>query len=132
MSEAIKAAALRLYDVYNTPNINLLDEIFTPNYIGHVNGTDITDMTVSKSFVSGFMTAFPDAKYTVEDVMVLNSRVITRWTATATHAGDFLGVPATNKKVTMNGITIFQIENDKIAELWDNWDALGLMQQLKG
>jgi predicted ester cyclase len=47
-----------------------------------------------------------------------------------THTGDHLGVRATNKRVRVTGITIAQIENGKIVRGWDNWDQLGLMQQV--
>jgi predicted ester cyclase len=39
-------------------------------------------------------------------------------------------MPATNKKVQITGISVAQIENGKIIRGWDNWDQLGLMQQL--
>ena len=47
-----------------------------------------------------------------------------------THTGDQLGLPATNKRAKITGITIAQIENGKIIRGWDNWDQLALQLQL--
>jgi predicted ester cyclase len=41
-----------------------------------------------------------------------------------------MGIAATGKKVRYTGISIVRIDQGKIVEGWDNWDALGMMQQL--
>lgn len=46
------------------------------------------------------------------------------------HKGEFMGLPPTGKPITMTGIEIFRIENDKIVELWGEANLLGLMMQL--
>jgi predicted ester cyclase len=53
-----------------------------------------------------------------------------RWSATMTHRGDHLGIPATGKPVQTTGITIARIANNQIVEGWDNWDQLGLLKQI--
>lgn len=57
-------------------------------------------------------------------------RAAVRWSATATHTGNFFGLAPTQKTVRLIGITIFRIENGQVAELWDVWDEAGLMKQL--
>ncbi len=57
-------------------------------------------------------------------------RVAIRWTATATHTGELMGIPATGKSVSMNGIMIDRWVNGKVAEHWEQLDMMGLMQQL--
>ncbi|WP_394297286.1 ester cyclase [Methanosarcina mazei] len=47
------------------------------------------------------------------------------------HKGDFMGLPATEKTITMTGIEIFRIKDGKIVELWGEANLLGLMQQLR-
>ena len=74
--------------------------------------------------------AFPDIKFTVEDTFGADDKVVVRWSANMTHTGDHLGLPATNKRVTITGITIAEIENGKIVRGWDNWDQLAMQQQL--
>jgi steroid delta-isomerase-like uncharacterized protein len=72
--------------------------------------------------------AFPDVQITVEDLITEGDTVVERWTAHATHRGDFMGIPATNKQVTVAGIDIYRYAGGKRVETWRQWDTLGLMQ----
>jgi steroid delta-isomerase-like uncharacterized protein len=83
-----------------------------------------------KQFHAYLFAAFPDAQRTVEDQLTDDQNVVTRWTASATHQGEFMGVAPTGKRVTMTGISIHRIADGKIVEEWQQWDSLGLMQQL--
>ena len=47
-----------------------------------------------------------------------------------THTGDHLGMPATGKQVRITGITIARIRDGQVIEGWDNWDQLGMLQQI--
>ncbi|MEU6664561.1 ester cyclase [Streptomyces sp. NPDC046727] len=72
-----------------------------------------------------------DFAFTVDDVFAQADRACARWTWNATHKGDFLGIPATGRQVTMTGLTLFRFgAAGKIAEMWWQHDQLGLMQQL--
>jgi predicted ester cyclase len=39
-------------------------------------------------------------------------------------------MPVTGRRVSMEGISIYRVENGRLAEAWVRYDALGLMQQL--
>ena len=66
----------------------------------------------------------------IDDQIAEGDRVVSRWTGTGTHQGEFMGVPATGNKVTVTGIGIDRIEGGKIVEHWEQFDAMGMMQQL--
>jgi steroid delta-isomerase-like uncharacterized protein len=74
--------------------------------------------------------AFPDMQVKLEDIVAEGDRVACRWTATATHKGEFMGMPATGKQVTITGIHIDRIAGGKITETWNYSDMVGVMQQL--
>jgi len=57
-------------------------------------------------------------------------KVAARVTWTGTHKGEIMGIPPTNKKVTISLITISRIAGGKIVEDHGQFDALGLMRQL--
>jgi steroid delta-isomerase-like uncharacterized protein len=130
MSGTIMDAANKFYQVYNDHNPALWEEAMSPKYVGHVNADTIPSREIGKGFVTGLLTAFPDIHYTVEDKLIEGNRVVARWSATGTHTGNLFGMPPTNKRVKMIGITIFRIEDGQIAELWDVWDQAGMMAQL--
>ncbi len=56
--------------------------------------------------------------------------VVIRWTATGTHKGNLPPLPPTGKTIKVTGITVARLSNGKFVESWNNWDALGLLQQL--
>jgi len=69
-------------------------------------------------------------KITTDDLLAEGNKVVKVWTASYTHKGEFMGIPATGKAVVQKGIEVFRIENGKIAELWICKDDLGVMKQL--
>jgi steroid delta-isomerase-like uncharacterized protein len=82
------------------------------------------------SFVERTRGAFPDIKVMVEDVFGADDKVVLRWSATMTHSGDHLGMPATGERVRLSGITIARFADKRIIEGWDHWDQLGMLKQI--
>jgi predicted ester cyclase len=74
--------------------------------------------------------AFSDWKHEVQAQYADGEVVITRTTGRGRHTGDFLGVPATGRDVTMDGIAIHRVVDGKIVEHWAQVDAVGLMMQI--
>ncbi|WP_263367696.1 ester cyclase [Edaphobacter bradus] len=73
---------------------------------------------------------FPDLNFTIDDTVAEHSEVVLHWTAQGTHQALFLGIPPTNRKVTVSGTSIYRIENSQIVEIWADWNLMTLMQQL--
>ncbi len=67
-----------------------------------------------------FETVFADVAVTIDDLVAEEDKVVARFTWTGTHIGEFLGIPATHKKVSWSGTDWWRIENGKLAEHWDN------------
>ena len=80
--------------------------------------------------IENFLKVFPDAKVTIEDIFESGDKVVYRWKGSGTQKGDFMGIPATGKTVTMEGMTIARVENDQIVETWRQFDLIGAMAQL--
>lgn len=74
--------------------------------------------------------AFHGLQVTIDDIMADGDKVAARFTARGMHRGEFMGLPPTGKAITMTGIEIFRIKEEKIAELWGEANLMGLMQQL--
>lgn len=83
-----------------------------------------------KEVLAMMRAAFPDIHWTPEEMVAEGDKVVTRFTWTGTHRGDFLGVPATGKSVSVKGVVIDQLEGGKISNSRILMDTLGLMQQL--
>ncbi len=133
MSMENRAIVRRLYEeVWNKHRFELLDELISPSHAlsnPNVSGSEI-GAEAYKLQVLVFLKGFPDARMTIEDIVGENEKIVAAWTFSGTHKGKFMGVSATNKKVSVDGMTIHHVVNGKIIDSSASWDALSLMKQL--
>jgi steroid delta-isomerase-like uncharacterized protein len=132
VSEENKAIFRRyVEEVGNEGNLDLVDEIFS-DYVSHQPDGSVLERGPEdvKRFMGEFRSAFPDFHTTVEDQIAEGDKVATRWTMRGTHEGEFRGIAPTGKQITVTGIGIFRFSDGKVVESWDNFDQLGMMQQL--
>lgn len=122
---------LKFYEMYNAHDVDLLDGLLAPEYVGEVNGHEVVGLEAAKAVIGPFLTAFPDVHYTLMDTVSEGDKVVVRWQAAGTHAGTFSGLAPALKRVTMAGITIFQLSGEQISALWNVWDVQGLLEQLR-
>jgi steroid delta-isomerase-like uncharacterized protein len=120
-------------EVWNEGRTQTISELLSPNGIGigqREDGSPLRGPAEFVPFVERIRGAFPDINVVVEDAFGAKDKVVLRWSATMTHRGDHLGMPASGKHVRMTGITIARIADKKIVEGWDNWDQLGMLKQI--
>ena len=133
MSAEENKAIYRRYveEVSNEGNLDLVDEIFA-RYVSHQpdGHTEERGPEDVKRFIGEFHRAFPAFDCTIEDQIAEGDKVATRWTIRGTHQGEFRGIAPTGKQITVTGIGIFRFSEGKVVESWDNFDQLGMMQQL--
>ncbi|MBI4318485.1 MAG: ester cyclase [Chloroflexi bacterium] len=130
--EENKATDLRFFEeVVNKGNMALLDELLTPDFVDHsaTPGTGSDRESYGQMFLA-LQAAFPDFHSTLEDMFGEGDKVVQRFTAGGTHKGEFMGIPATGKQVTITGIAIHHFRDGKIAANWADMDMLGFLQQL--
>ncbi len=112
-------------------DLTAIDVFFAPNALAHLPGSpEPTNREGFKQFVAMLYTGFPDLHHTVEDQIAENDMVVNRVTARGTHQGYFQGIAPTSKQITIADIFITRIKEGKVIELWAQFDALGLLQQL--
>jgi len=56
--------------------------------------------------------------------------VLTRWTARETYRGDFFGIAPSGNRLEITGMSIDCFSGGRLVESWENYDALGMMQQI--
>lgn len=130
--EANSALVKKFYaEVVNKGNVDLLDEILAENFIEHetMPGQEPGREGV-KQFFETFRTAFPDLKFDVERLIAKDDNVVAYLTISGTNKGEFMGMPATGKKINMKAIDIIRIKDGKVVEHWGVTDNLAMMQQL--
>jgi steroid delta-isomerase-like uncharacterized protein len=120
-------------EVWNEGKTSTIHELFPQDGIVHglaPQGAPVRGPEGFKAFFQTIRGTFPDIKVTIHDTVVEGDKVAARWSATMTHSGKGLDIPPTGKKVQTTGMLMCRIRDGQIIESWDNWDALGLMEQL--
>ena len=127
-----KAMAQQWYsEVMNEGNEDLIDELCAENFVDHdpLPGTG-PDRQGIHDFVKLIRSAFPDLETTVDEIIAEGDRIAVRSTFRGTHESDFMGIPATGKKVEVSNYDFVRFENDQAAEHWGTIDSAALMEQL--
>jgi steroid delta-isomerase-like uncharacterized protein len=118
-------------EVLNGKNIDVVDELFAPNYINHLPGSPVPlDIEATKQGIGDFFVAFPDLHIDVHEYAGANGMVVIRETMSGTQTGPLRGFPPSGKRITTHEATVMRVENGKIVEDWPNFDLLSLMRQI--
>ena len=118
-------------DIINKGDLNTFNENnFTSDVVMHASPSDIVGIDSARAYYANYLSGFSDRSFTVKDVFGMENKLVKHWNFKGTHTGDFFGIPATNKKVDIDGVTLVRMENGKIAEERDFFDNLDFMQQL--
>lgn len=74
---------------------------------------------------------FGNPEYKLLETVSEGERVVARFSAKATHAGRYMGIPATGRPLKFWGVMLFGFESGAIAEFWSLVDAEGILKQLR-
>lgn len=131
-----KNAVIKLIDeVWNKRNFEIIDQLIAPQYtIRHDPGDKwehkTIDLVTYQERVKSSFDVFPDQKFHIEDLVCSGNKIAISWILTGTQKGEIPGMPVTNKKVHVSGITIYYFSKDKIIGHWQVIDRLSVFQQL--
>jgi predicted ester cyclase len=126
-------AMIRRYfdEVFNRHDLDGLDQYWVADLVSHWMGQEtLRGLAAWKAGMVGFFAAFPDATYTLEDLVVTGDRGVWRGTWRATQRGAGGGVAASGRAVTWTVIIIARFAGDRLVEDWVEYDRLGLFRQL--
>jgi steroid delta-isomerase-like uncharacterized protein len=129
--ETNKATVRRYYEeVKNQGNLALLEELATPDYVEHnpIPGQE-QGLAGLRQRAEMMARAFR-VDITVEDMIAAGDRVVVRFTNHVLHQGTFMGLPATGKSATVQGIAVHSLQDSRIAERWILVDNFSLLMQL--
>lgn len=118
-------------EAFNRGNVDALDELVAEDFVEHdpMPGAS-ADREGLKAMVRAMREAFPDLHVDVEDQIVAGDKVVERWSCTATHEGEFMGIPATHRHVEVHGMDISRLRDGRLVEHWTQVDMVSLLEQL--
>jgi predicted ester cyclase len=119
VSEENKALVRRLMEAINKGNLDVVDELFTP---------DLARST-KRSFTA-FRSAFPDWRMEIAELVAEGDTVVGRFRCSGTNQGEFKGVPPTGKRMEVDEVYFLRVEDGKFVDFWELEDDLTRMRQL--
>ena len=119
-------------EVWNKGRREMIAELIAPNAVVHDSGTDSVGPEGFYPFYDRLRSAFSEMRVTVEDIIAEGDKVVVRWSCSCKHTGEGLGFPPTGRTASVTGISILRVSDGKLLEGWQNWDMLGMMEQLQG
>ena len=121
--------------VWNNGVLDAVDELIAYQYTIHHDPGDpwegkTLDQNQYKQRVLYSRNAFPDMKFNINESIPSENRVVISWLLTGTHLGNLVEVPASGKKISISGLTIYYFENGKISGHWQVIDQLAFVTQI--
>jgi len=120
-------------EVWNQGREETIDELLAPEGVAHglgEAGAEVRGPEGFKPFFRNLRGSFPDLHIRIEEIISEGEWAAVRVVLEGTHKGDGLGVPASGRRVRVSGIVLLRTAGNRIVEGWNNWDQLGLMQQI--
>lgn len=132
-TEQNKALVRQLVEeAINQGNMSVVDEFLIPDFVEHeeLPSGIPPGREAPKVLFTMLRSAFPDFKATIEHLIAEGDEVVLHMTWTGTHEGEFMGIPPTGKRISINVIDILGIAEGKFVEHWGVMDSMAMMQQL--
>jgi steroid delta-isomerase-like uncharacterized protein len=118
-------------EIWGNGDLAPIDQIYAPSYVDRTAPPGVTaGLAELKALISAYRAAFPDLRCRIDDIVASDDHVAARWTAEGTHLGEFLGVPATGKRMSTFGMSMTRIQDGRIQEDWIIMDQVGVLRQL--
>jgi steroid delta-isomerase-like uncharacterized protein len=116
-------------EVINEGKISVLDSAYAPDVVLHT-APETKGAANAKAYYANYVTGFSDREFTVKETFAQGNKLTKYWVFKGKHTGDFFGIPATGKTISVEGCTIATIINGKITEERDFFDNLEFLRQL--
>jgi steroid delta-isomerase-like uncharacterized protein len=126
------ASMRRFYEMVNSGDIDKFVDLLADDFVEHEEMPGMpTGREGTRQLFKMMATAFPDMKWDPQDILADGDKAIARVQFTGTNDGEFMGMPATGKSVSIQVIDIVRFDEDGLArEHWGVLDQMGMMTQL--
>ncbi len=130
-TEENKAIVRRFFEETSRGNLDVLDALMSENYVDHNLPPGLPPgREGQRRLIRSYLQAFPDLRFTIEELIAEGDKVVTRGRYQGTQQGELMGIPPTGKQVNVALIDIVRVADGKFVEHWIEADTLGLLQQL--
>jgi ketosteroid isomerase-like protein len=132
-TEGNKAVVRRLIEeVWNAGRLDLLDELIAEEATLTFRGRTSPPQSPAQvgATVAQWRAAFPDFRFALADLIAEGDKVVARVPFSGTHTGPLMDLAPTGRRVRVGEMLILRLADGKIVEAWEEYDELGMRQQL--
>lgn len=111
-----------------------VDQYLDPNFLDEHNAFVFPRPNAGLKMLDGYLPlfeAFPDMRFEVETVIADQDLVMAYVTFTGTHEGEFFGISGSGNRVEIEGIDLFRLRGDRLAQHWGFADVFTLFEQIQ-
>ncbi len=120
-----------LDEVFRNRNVDAIDELLADDFVEHILFPGQAEgKQGTKEFIGQMLDAFPDLEFEVEAEIAEGDMIASQMVMTGTHQGEFAGIPATGRKVSVHFMDMGRVRNGKFSDHWGLADTGALMAQL--
>jgi predicted ester cyclase len=131
MSENHRQLVHRWFDeVWNQGKRETIDELLGPECVTHDGSVTVKGPQSCHQFFDRMQSGFSRIHIDCNEFLSEGDMCCVRWLATMSHTGDLPGLTSTGKEIRVTGISVFRIVDGRFEEAWQNWDMLGMVEQL--
>jgi len=118
-------------DIINNGNLDAInDSNFDTGITAVMSPENIVGIDAFKDYYSNFVNGFSNKEFTIVDIFGQGDKLVKHWRFKGTNSGEFFGMPATGKDVILEGTTLVEMKDGKIAKEQDFFDNMVFMQQM--
>lgn len=135
--EQARALIERLHEIWGTGELAAIPEIYAPSFVAHMpkgwgKGESRDGHDGIRRAIERIRTGFPDWQEHIDDMVIDGDRIAVRYHSTGTHLGLFGKRAPTGRAINVDELSIFRIENGRVAEQWCLNDDLAFDKQIDG
>ncbi len=125
-----KGIARKFIELSVTGDENGLENLYDSRVNFHHAGMSDLNVKSYRKLDEDLHKAFPDQRWTIDDLIAEGDYVVARTTFRGTHKGMLQNIAPSNRQVNLPMVLVFRLSNGKISELWAEYDQLNLMVQI--
>lgn len=115
----------------NERDFDSFDRVFSPDFVSHLRLGDVVGLPAFKALMVQFFEAFPDVRWTMQEGIYTANRGVMRYSFRGTHKAPILGIAPSGLTIDAEGCEVAHIVGDRIVEIWNYTDLMGLAAQLR-
>jgi len=128
--EQNKTVVRRFFEeIINGGNYDVADEIMGAGVESH-SFPGLFGPEGVKEIMRAWDSTFANSHFTIHHEIAEGDLVLTHWTFTATHQGEYAGIAPSGKPIKFDGVGLWRVADGKVVEHWTYYDKLDMVQQM--